>query len=177
GASVIRMEPNESIGILSSLGVSMPSHNELFQRLQDVTELKGLIGKTEDLHLDCKIWPQKDEDAQRILAKALCGFANAEGGVIVIGLVAKNGETKYDADIIREAAPVADAISVKSRVESLVGELVEPRVQGVRAAAVPDAPGAKEGFVIVQVPPSEGLPCRSRKHHEFYQRITSGTYP
>jgi hypothetical protein len=73
--------------------------------------------------------------------------------------------------------PVADAISVKSRVESLVGDLVEPRLQGVRIAAVLDTPGSKTGFVLVDVPPTEGLPCRSRKHRDFYQRITSGTYP
>jgi hypothetical protein len=56
----------------------MLPHEELFERLQDVTELNGLIGTTEDLHLDCKIWPQRDEEAQRVLTKALCGFANAE---------------------------------------------------------------------------------------------------
>jgi hypothetical protein len=136
-----------------------------------------LIGKTEHLHLDCKIWPPKDDDAQKILAKALCGFANAEGGVIVIGFEARRGKDKHDPDIIQQAVPVANAILVKSRVESLVGDLVEPLLQGVRVAAIADRPGSEEGFVIVQVPPTEGMPCRSRKHRDFFQRITAGTYP
>src|ERR1017187_9602732 len=155
----------------------MPPHDELFHRLQDVAELNGLVGKTEDLHLDCKIWPQKDEEAQRMLAKVLCGFANADGGVIIIGFEARSGPNKYDPDVIQRAVPVEDAISVKSRVEGLVGDLVEPRLQGVVIAAVSERPGTKTGFVLVAVPPSDGLPCRSRKHRDFYQRITAGTYP
>jgi hypothetical protein len=127
--------------------------------------------------LDCKLWPAKDEDAQRVPAKALCGFSNAEGGVIVIGLEAKGGPSKYDPDTIRAAVPVADAVGVKSRIESLIGDLVEPRIEGVRVAAVIDTPEPRAGFVVVAVPASDGLPCRSRKHHEFYQRISSGTYP
>jgi hypothetical protein len=158
-------------------GGSVPPYEELFQRLQDVAELNRLIGKTEDLHLDCKIWPQKDEDAQRILAKALCGFANADGGVIIIGLEARSGPNKYDPDIIQGTVPLPDSISVKSRVEGLVGDLVEPRLQGVMVAAAPEAPGAKSGFVLGGVPASDGPPCRSRKHRDFYQRITAGTCP
>jgi len=155
----------------------MPPHEELFRRLQSLAELDGLVGQPENLYLDCKIWPQKDEEAQRVLAKALCGFANADGGVIVIGLEARAGGSKYDADVIQRAVPVSDAISVKSRVEGLVGDLVEPRLQGVLVAVVSDTPGSKSGFVLVAVPPTEGSPCRSRKQREFYQRITAGTYP
>jgi hypothetical protein len=150
---------------------------ELFRRLQDVAELDALIGQTEDLYLDCKIWPPRDEDARRVLAKALCGFANAGGGVVVVGMEARSGPSKYDPDIIQRTVPVADMIAVKSRIESLVGELVEPGLPGVMVATVPNAPGSATGYVLVGVPPTEGLPCRSRKDQRFYQRISSGTYP
>jgi hypothetical protein len=157
--------------------LGMSPYEALFHRLQTAGELHALIGQTEDLHLDCKLWPNRDDDAQRVLAKALCGFANADGGVIVIGMEAKAGPTKYDPDVIQRAAQVTDPIAVKSRVEALVGELVEPRLQGVRMAAIPDPPGSATGFVVLSVPPTEGPPCRSRKHRDFFQRITSGTYP
>jgi len=152
-------------------------YNDLFARLQDVTELLGLVGKTEDLYLDCKIWPPKDEEAQRMLAKGLCGFANAEGGVIAIGLEARGGPTKYDPNVVQRGVPVTDAVFVKSRIEGLIGDLVEPRLSGVLVAAVPEAPGAKSGFVLIALPPSDGSPSRSRKDQKFYQRISSGTYP
>ncbi len=113
----------------------MPAHEDLFQRLRDRAEINAQIGQTENLHLDCKIWPTNDTDGQRILAKALAGFANAEGGVVVVGLEAKP-RAKYDPDLINAEVPVADAMALKARIEGLIGDLVEPPLQGVRVEAV-----------------------------------------
>jgi len=155
----------------------MPSHEESFSRLQNVAEIMALIGTTEDFHLDCKIWPANENDAQRVLAKALCGFANADGGVVVIGMEAKVGPNKDDPDVIQGARPVTNALAVKSRIESLVGQLVEPSLEGVQVAAVLDSPGSTSGFVLVDVPATEGLPSRSRKDWRFYMRVSAGTFP
>ena len=155
----------------------MSAPEEMFKRLQDLTTLKALIGTTEDLHLDCKIWPANENDAQKVLAKALCGFANADGGVIVVGMEAKSGPNKDDPDLIQRAQPVADALAVKSRIENLVGQLVEPTLEGVLVEPVFEVLGQTSGFVLVAAPATEGLPCRSRKDWKFYQRISSGTYP
>jgi len=148
---------------------------ELFQRLQDRAEIHALIGQTENLHLDCKTWPAKDEDGQRILAKAFAGFANGDGGVVVVGLESKLAQ-KSDPDVITGEQPVTDAVAVKARIESLVGELVEPPLRGVRVAAVPEQAGSKAGFVVVHVPRSDGYPARSRKDGHFYIRVASGTF-
>jgi len=40
-------------------------HEELFARLKSRAEITALIGKTEDLHLDCKIWSANENEAQR----------------------------------------------------------------------------------------------------------------
>jgi hypothetical protein len=152
-------------------------HEESFKRLQSVAEIKALIGTTEDLHLDCKVWPPSENDAQKVLAKALCGFANADGGVIIIGMEAKGGPNKDDPDLIQRAQPVTDALAVRSRIENLIGQLVEPGLEGVRVATLFDQPGSQSGFVLVDVPPTEGLPCRSRKDWKFYLRISAGTLP
>jgi hypothetical protein len=148
---------------------------QIFQRLQNRAEIAALIGKTEDLYLDCKTWPSKDDECQKILAKALSGFANADGGVIVVGMEAKPVQ-KFDPDLISSERPVADATAVKARIEALVGEMVEPPLRGVRVAAVAEQPGSKAGFVLIHVPPTDGFPVRSRKNSHFYQRIASGTY-
>lgn len=84
--------------------------------------------------------------------------------------------TKYDPDVISAERPLADAIAVKSRIEGLIGNIVEPGLKGVKVAAVFQAPGSKAGFVLVHVPPTDGFPARSRKDDHFYQRIASGTY-
>jgi hypothetical protein len=148
-----------------------------FASLDSSVAIEALIGKTEDLHLDCKIWPAKEEDAQRLIAKAACGFANGDGGVIVVGMKAKAGPNKDDPDQIQATEPVADTTLVRTKIQDLIGQLVEPGIGGVRVNEINESAGAKSGFVTALVPATDGLPCRSRKDWKFYQRISSGTYP
>lgn len=155
----------------------MPSRAEqLFQQLHNPASIRALIGQSEDVHFDCKEWPNKDEEKQRVLAKAGCGLTNADGGVLVIGMKAK-AVPKDKPDLVQSAAPVSDTSAVKSKVLDLIGQLVEPGIEGINAIEVNDPPGSKSGFVIVHIPASEGSPRRSRKDWKFYQRIGSGTFP
>ena len=149
---------------------------QLFQRLQSAPAILSLIGQSEDAHFDCKEWPAKDEDAQRVFAKAACGLTNAEGGVLVVGMRAKQ-MAKDEPDLVNSAAPVADTSAVKSRILDLVGQLVEPVIEGIQAVEIHESLSSKSGFVIVHVPASEGLPRRSRKDWKFYLRVGSGTIP
>jgi hypothetical protein len=149
---------------------------QLFESLNNAAAIHALIGKTEDLHLDCKVWP-KEEDVQKVIAKAACGFANGDGGVIVFGLVAKAGREKDEPDQIQSAELLADTSKVKPRVQDLIGQLIEPGIAGVRVAEINEPAGTKFGFVTVLVPATDGAPCRSRKDWKFYQRISSGTHP
>src|SRR5579862_6466523 len=148
----------------------MQRHEELFQLLQNESQVRKLVGTSENLHLDCKSWP-KDPDVSRVLGKAICGFANSEGGVIVFGLDARS-PAKYDPDLIQGENPIPDVRAIQSRVEAFVGDIVEPRVHGVLTAAVADGQGSRSGFLLVSVPPTDGPPCRSRADLRFYQRIT-----
>lgn len=149
---------------------------QLFDEFHDATQILALIGKTEDIHLDCKQWPANNDDAQRVFAKAACGLTNSEGGVLIIGMRARS-VSKEEPDLIESSAPVSDTSAVRSRVLDLVGQLVEPRIEGVQAVEVNDKAEARSGFVVVYIPASEGLPRRSRKDWKFYQRIGSGTFP
>jgi hypothetical protein len=149
---------------------------ELFKTVQSAEFIRALVGKTEDVHLDCKEWADDDGAAQRVFAKAACGLTNSEGGVLLVGMRARPS-AKDEPDLIESAAPVADTSAVKSRILDLVGQLVEPRVEGVQTAEVNEPPGSKSGFVVVYIPASEGPPRRSRKDWKFYQRIGSGTFP
>jgi Schlafen, AlbA_2 len=150
---------------------------QLFESLSQPNAIHALVGKTEDLHLDCKVWPAKDEDAQRMIAKAVCGFANGDGGVIVVGMRAKTGPNKDDPDQIQASEPVADTTLVKTKIQDLIGQLIEPGIVGVRVDEINDPADKKSGFVTALVPATDGPPCRSRKDWKFYQRISSGTYP
>ncbi len=150
---------------------------ELFRSFQNPSSIHALVGSTEDLHLECKVWPPDDSDAQRVIAKAACGFANADGGVIIVGLRAKSEPDKDKPDQIQDAELVSDTGRVKSRIQDLIGQVVEPGIAGVQVTGVNDPPVSTSGFVVVLIPATDGLPCRSRKDWKFYQRISSGTYP
>jgi hypothetical protein len=154
----------------------MTTAEDRFRHLQDLTGIQALIGQTEDLHLDCKEWPSRDDDAQRVVAKAISGFANADGGCLVIGAEARSLK-KDEPDAIQSLKPVQDALAVKSRIENLVGNLIEPTLPGIRVIHVLDVPGPPTGFVVVYVPSTDALPVRSRKHWNFFVRISAGTFP
>ena len=155
----------------------MPGRAEqLFQQLQNFSAVRALIGQSEDAHFDCKEWPSRDESAQHALAKAVCGLANAEGGVLVIGMRAR-AMSKDEPDVVESAVPVGDTSAVKSRILDLVGQLVEPGIEGIQAVEINESPDSRSGFVIVYIPASDEMPRRSRKDWKFYVRIGSGTFP
>jgi predicted HTH transcriptional regulator len=149
---------------------------ELFTRLRTARDIMGLIGQSEDVHFDCKEWSANDADSQKVVAKAACGLTNSEGGVILFGMKAR-ATSKDEPDLVESAAPVTDTSAVKSRILDLIGQLVEPRIEGIEVREVNESSASKSGFVVVYIPISEGAARRSRKDWKFYQRIGSGTFP
>jgi len=149
---------------------------ELYSQLQDAAAVMALVGEAEDAHLDCKEWPTKDDDAQKMLAKAATGLTNADGGVLVIGMKAES-RPKDEPDVVTGPAPVFDTSLVKSLVLGIISKLVEPGIVGIEAREIVDQPNSKSGFVVVYIPKSEGSPRRSRKDSRFYQRIGSASLP
>lgn len=125
----------------------MPSRGEvLFAQLADRAAIDALIGEPEDGNLDCKEWPAKEKDGHEMLAKAVCGFTNSDGGVLVIGMQTKQ-LSPGDPDVITAVSPVADASYLRSRILTLVGMLVEPPIVGIDTREIPETSGAKSCFV------------------------------
>lgn len=155
----------------------MPTNAERFyKRFSSVRDLQGLVGRPEDAEFDCKEWPARQDDARRIIAKAACGFTNATGGVIVIGLNA-SGAGANTPDVVRSLAPLADRHAVASAALDIILQSVEPGIEGIRTKTVPDGKSKPSGFVLLFVPASDGPPRRSKVDGRFYVRIASGTLP
>ncbi|HUX43410.1 MAG TPA: ATP-binding protein [Terracidiphilus sp.] len=146
-----------------------------FQKLQSRKAIRALIGQSEDGDFDCKEWHGPDA-MKASIAKAACGFANATGGVIVVGMTAKSIGPNLP-DVITGEKPVADREAVKSAVLDIILKQVDPGITGIRAHTVADKPRAKSGFVLLYVPEMDGTPQRSRQDWRFYVRIASGTVP
>jgi len=84
---------------------------------------------------------------------------------------------KDEPDVVEAVVSVPDATAAKSRILDLIGQLVEPGIEGIYTREIEESPGSKSGFVVVFIPPSDGPPRRSRKDWKFYLRIGSGTFP
>jgi hypothetical protein len=155
----------------------MPTSAERFyEQLNSVAALKKLLGQPEDADFDCKEWPSGPNPRRGTLAKAACGFTNATGGVIIIGLKA-SGRGSDTPDVVQELAPVEDRMGVASEALDIIHKLVEPGIEGVQWKDIPCNASGNSGFVIIFVPPSEGVPRRSKIDWRFYVRIASGTLP
>jgi predicted HTH transcriptional regulator len=100
----------------------------LYDGLQTLEHLSELIGQPEDSHLDCKEWPSKDDDAQRMLAKAICGMTNADGGVLLLGMKAES-RPKEEPDVVTGVAPVANTNVADSSGRNGVSQLLNSNVK------------------------------------------------
>jgi hypothetical protein len=148
-----------------------------FNSLKTPKNIKGLIGQSEDADFDCKIWiPHKGElkSWKESVAKNACGFANATGGVIIIGLLAQADADGVD--VVQEDQPVPDIDAVKSEALDAILKLVEPEIE-VETKEIRLTSKSKQGYVLLHIHESEGSPRRSKATAEFYVRMASGTVP
>ena len=116
----------------------------------------------ESLWLDFKeVGPAADPKEPYLkekLARALSGFANTEGGVLVYGIYAKEAK-KGEPDAAEKITPVAEPARFRASLEKLVLTLTDPVVGGVVVQDIVN-PAKDEGVVVVLVPESSGAPHR-----------------
>jgi hypothetical protein len=155
---------------------AVPTNAEPFyKKLSSARAVQALIGQPEDADFDCKEWPTRADAARGTIAKDACGFSNATGGVIVIGVKASGRRGPDDPDVVQCLAPAADRKAVASAALDIIHKLVEPGIEGIQIKTIPHAGSNASGFVLIFVPASDGSPRRSVVDGQFYVRIASGT--
>ena len=128
--------------------------------------------ENESLYLDYKAFPnnsplEKDTAFLKLLAKAISGFANANGGVLVIGI---NDKT-------RGPEPVVGLAAFAATLEEQLSRLVAFAVEGVETRSIRASTGVDEGFLVIRVPASGLAPHRSQKDHKYYRRTGESFVP
>lgn len=158
----------------------MDRAHDLFESLIAEGELgiDRLIGdrQSEELFLDFK---RSNSDGagkslhvedRTNLAKAISGFGNSEGGVIVWGV-----DCRIDAkgnDLPNAKRPLVDAAGFASRLESAVSGCTVPPHSNVRHHVISDANGPS-GFVVTLVPRSPRQPHQTTRPLQYYMRAGS----
>jgi len=141
--------------------------------------------QTEQLYLECKSTnfdpatlklTNADKDA---LARALSGFANTDGGVLMFGVNARPA-AKGQPDVVQAIEPVRGLPRFAELVRDTAKTIVEPAIAGIDLELV-TAPGvADEGVLALLVPRSMGGPHRANGGEEktkdrYFMRTADST--
>lgn len=119
--------------------------------------------ETESLWLDFKevrqptALPNEDYLKDK-LARAISGYANTEGGVLVYGIYAKDGK-KGEPDAAEKITAIEKPGRFRAALEKLAVTLTDPVVGGIVVKEIVK-PSTDEGVVVVFVPESNGAPHR-----------------
>jgi len=143
--------------------------NDLYNSI-DLGKIDDFMVSTreEDLHLDFKRLnePNMDRDDRKNLAKALSGFANSDGGIIVWGIDARpNSEGIDGACAIIPIQPLQLTIS---RLNEFTGSHVNPFVDGV--IHKPVITKNDSGFAVTLIPSSDSTPHVAKGGEDRYYK-------
>lgn len=157
---------------------------EIFERLKQQGEAAIdefiLTRQAEELYLDFKRSADDGrgprvlhETDRNNLARAISGFGNSEGGVIVWGIDASPDEDY--ADVARAKKPIENIARFRSWLEGTVsGRTVAPH-PGVQNHAIEIGNG--KGFVATLIPKSEVAPHQCIFDYRYYMRAGSSFLP
>jgi hypothetical protein len=112
----------------------MSNASLIYEGLSNFDDIKGLIGKQEDIFLDFKESRTTNgallDDDKAHFSKTASGFAHQEGGVLVWGIGARKGED--DVDEAKELKPIGNIRRFLSALNDYIKYSTEPVVDGIQ---------------------------------------------
>lgn len=157
---------------------------DLFARIESrgVAYLRELAdaAKAEEAHLEFKgrrpgtpCAGFQPEDRVNLI-RALSGFANSDGGVVIWGV---GRDKRGGSDVPTLDNPLADCRSFCGRIEDAVSGCTTPPVPGVRSIAIPIDADAPAGFVGTLIPASPVAPHQTIDPKGYLMRSGSSFVP
>jgi hypothetical protein len=127
--------------------------DEIFSILE-CGDFNQLIGGLEDEHLECKREPYRLKiiSEKMELAKDISALANADGGIILIGVTTKKDPTLTTGDVIQRYGCFAENLVEFKQYEDVIGEWVIPSVPGLNFKWHPSITNPQEGIVSIRIP-------------------------
>jgi hypothetical protein len=151
----------------------------LAEQFEDL-ELEGLMSfvtsrQEENLTLDFKLINGPDlnqSDDKKNLARALSGFANSSGGLIIWGIDARKNEQGIDCAI--EAHEIRPLSLLLARLNELTSRAVHPPIDAVRHK--PISSRQDSGFAVTIVPESQSGPHMAKLGEDRYYKRSGDTF-
>lgn len=111
------------------------------------------------------------------LARAISGFGNSEGGVIVWGVDCNDKDKSNTGDFPQARKYIEDPQRFASRLEGAVSGRTVPPHSGVRHHPITASTGNNEGYVATYVPKSYLAPHQTVGTNHYYIRAGSDFSP
>jgi hypothetical protein len=156
-----------------------PHLRKLYDSLNAEADLAALIEDQaeESLHLEFKQKVDRrdgklGETEKRGLSKALSGFANADGGILIFGIETSKRQDGVDRAIALK--PITGFMHFRARLLDAILNSTQPVVDSVEIDTIPsNDPDA--GYVKILVPSSDRPPHRAiASDHHYFRRIATG---
>lgn len=158
----------------------MSRAHDLFERLRvgECAALDGLIAdcEPESLFLDFKRSPRDGEakilarDDNKNLSKAISGFANSSGGVVVWGVDCRRDTTGNE---VATKYPLLNASGFNTKLQAAISRTTVPAHPGVQVIFFNEPGDSPAGYVVVYVPQSLIGPIRSIATNHYHVRTGS----
>jgi hypothetical protein len=129
----------------------------------------------ENEFLEFKVGTLNPKEAKRYWSRAVSGFANSEGGVLIWGVDARkmpsDDDPSVEIDAAFQAVPVPKPIEFADLLRRLLLEATIDPVSGIEVLSIPATNGG--GFVVCFVPEGKHKPYRAalEESRNYYQRI------
>ena len=142
--------------------------------------LLALRGAQESPHLEAKEKEDRSTDIlspgdEARIAAAVCGLANADGGVFLFGVRAR---TQDDVDRSQNIESISRVAKCLARVEKAIARTSDPPITRIEIEKVEDPTSRGAGVVVLYVGSSDGGPHRvgvGRDEGRYYLRAGSRT--
>lgn len=129
----------------------------------------------ETLHLEFKTLSADTtliRDDRKMLAKAICGLSNAEGGLLIVGIETK----KIDGvDTAFKKRPIKNLDRYRRLVAAALPEMLSPQHNGISLIVIPCDPDESQGYLLIEVPASDDRPHMSVSERRYFRRGSDGT--
>lgn len=163
----------------------MDRGKEIYDRiiLDGMNAIKGFIADraSEELFIDFKVSRdygksgRLSDDDRNNLAKAISGFSNSAGGVIIWGVDCRN--IPETGDVAQMLKPIDNPQKFKSLIEGAISGSTQPPNGGVVNQVIFDEGKIKKGYVVTYIPKSDLPPHQSLRHKKYYIRAGSDFVP
>ena len=135
--------------------------------------LESLIegAEAEGLHLEAKAPsdPRLSRDQRESLAKAVSGFSNTAGGIVIWGM-STTRHAHSGLDVLTQIEPIGSCRQFMQQVQRLLPTLTTPPVLTAVSKVLTARLGDTRGVVLTHIPHRVGEPVLSNSDNVFYWR-------